>query len=163
LASITTFLVEGEITNIFWRRKMQKRISELKQHYVVCGLGDTGRHAVEELQKTRTPYVVIETHEESVQRLRESEEEFKDLPNRIGGLRLASEVLRPHVVGFLDTMLKEQSRTLRIEEIEISSGSPWIGRSLGELSLRHTFNLLPMAVKSARSPEKSEFQVNPPD
>jgi len=236
LASITTFLVEGEITNIFWRRKMQKRISELKQHYVVCGLGDTGRHAVEELQKTRTPYVVIETHEESVQRLRESEEEFKDLPyvigdatddlvleqagitrakgliaalsvdkdnlvitvmvrqkspnirivarctdlkyadkmskagansvvspNRIGGLRLASEVLRPHVVGFLDTMLKEQSRTLRIEEIEISSGSPWIGRSLGELSLRHTFNLLPMAVKSARSTQKSEFQVNPPD
>ena len=84
LASITTFLVEGEITNIFWRRKMQKRISELKQHYVVCGLGDTGRHAVEELQKTHTPYVVIETHEESVQRLRESEEEFKDLPYVIG-------------------------------------------------------------------------------
>src|SRR5947209_16350172 len=84
LASITTFLVEGEITNIFWRRKMQKRISELKQHYVVCGLGDTGRHAVEELQKTRTPYVVIETNEESVQRLRESEEEFKDLPYVIG-------------------------------------------------------------------------------
>src|SRR2546423_2955537 len=79
LASITTFLVEGEITNIFWRRKMQKRIGELNHHYVVCGLGDTGRHAVEELQKTHTPYVVVETHEEIVQKLRQSEEQFKDL------------------------------------------------------------------------------------
>src|SRR5438876_7323803 len=236
LASITTFLVEGEITNIFWRRKMQKRISELKQHYVVCGLGDTGRHAVEELQKTRTPYEVIETHEESVQRLRESEEEFKDLPyvigdatddlvleqagitrakgliaalavdkdnlvitvmvrqktpnirivgrctdlkfsdkmmkaganstvspNIIGGLRLASEVLRPHVVGFLDLMLKEQSRTLRIEEIEIGGASHWIGKSLGELDLRSTFNLLPVAVKGTTGFKDAQFQVNPPD
>src|SRR5260370_9083408 len=39
-------------------------------------------------------------------------------PNHIGGLRMASEMLRPHVVSFLDLMLKEQSRTLRVEEIE---------------------------------------------
>ena len=50
---------------------MQKRISELKDHYVVCGLGTTGRHAVEELQKMGTPFVVIETHEENIQKLRE--------------------------------------------------------------------------------------------
>src|SRR5438132_3220311 len=71
LASITTFLVEGEITNIFWRRKMQKRISELKQHYVVCGLGDTGRHAVEELEKTHTPYVVVESHEDNIKKFQD--------------------------------------------------------------------------------------------
>ena len=83
-------------------------------------------------------------------------------PNHIGGLRLASEVLRPHVVGFLDLMLKEQSRTLRIEEIVIGEGSSWIGKSLGELALRTKFNLLPMAVKHA--PEVSQsLWVNPPD
>ena len=31
-------------------------------------------------------------------------------PSQIGGLRMASELIRPHVVGFLDTMLKEQGR-----------------------------------------------------
>src|SRR5437763_10349676 len=61
---VTAFLVEGEITNIFWRRRMQKRISELKNHFIVCGLGDTGRFAVDELQKTGTPFVVIEGNAE---------------------------------------------------------------------------------------------------
>ena len=56
-------------------------------------------------------------------------------PNRIGGLRLASEVLRPHVVSFLDLMLKEQTRTLRIEEIEIGP-SPWVGQKVGEVELK---------------------------
>jgi voltage-gated potassium channel len=83
-------------------------------------------------------------------------------PNHIGGLRLASEVLRPHVVGFLDLMLKEQSRTLRIEELLIPPGSLWIGKALGDIGLRTKFNLLPMAVKHA--PEASQsLWVNPPD
>src|SRR5438045_2703823 len=85
LASITTFLVEGEITNIFWRRKMQKRITELKNHYIVCGLGDTGRHAIEELQKTGTPYVVIESHDDNVGRVREHQSNlFRELLYVIG-------------------------------------------------------------------------------
>src|SRR3954465_11686029 len=57
---VTAFLVEGEITNIFWRRRMQRRITELKNHFIICGLGDTGRFAVDELQKTGTSFVVIE-------------------------------------------------------------------------------------------------------
>ncbi len=85
-------------------------------------------------------------------------------PDRIGGLRLASEVLRPHVVSFLDLMLKEHSRTLRVEEIVISDSSPWIGKTLGELNLKASYNLLPMAVKNAAvGVEESNFVVNPPD
>lgn len=236
LASITTFLVEGEITNIFWRRKMQKRISELKGHYIVCGLGDTGRHAIEEMQKTGTPYVVIESHEDNVNRVRDNQAKlFSEMlyivgdatddqvleqvgisrakgliaalavdkdnlvitvmvrqknpkirivarctdlkyadkmikaganatvsPNMIGGMRLASEVLRPHVVGFLDMMVKDQSHTLRIEEIELTKSSSWIGKSLGELNLRQSFNVLPMAVKPG-SQAAGAYTVNPPD
>src|SRR6201984_2643630 len=56
---VAAFLVEVEVANPFWRRRMQKRISELTNHFVVCGLGDTGRYAVAELQKTNTPYVVV--------------------------------------------------------------------------------------------------------
>src|SRR4029077_13163527 len=66
---VTAFLVEGEITNIFWRRKMLKRINELKDHYIVCGLGDTGRHAAEELERTRASYVVIDHNEDHIKRI----------------------------------------------------------------------------------------------
>jgi voltage-gated potassium channel len=80
-------------------------------------------------------------------------------------MRLASEVLRPHVVGFLDLMLKEQSRTLRIEEIKIGSGSAWIDRPLVELNLKNRYNLLPMALKNASGTGETaqNFWVNPPD
>jgi voltage-gated potassium channel len=60
---VAAFLVEFEATNPFWRRRMQKRIDELSNHFVVCGLGDTGRYAVEELIQTKTPHVVIELQE----------------------------------------------------------------------------------------------------
>src|SRR5580704_17881609 len=65
---VAAFLVEVEVTNPFWRRRMQKRISELSNHFVVCGLGDTGRYAVTELQKTSTPSVVIDTSEENLKK-----------------------------------------------------------------------------------------------
>src|SRR4051812_36715865 len=79
-SSVTAFLVEGDYSDIFRRRKMLKRISQLKNHYIVCGLGDTGRHAVAELQKTGTPYVVIEHNEENIKRLRDhGGEEYKEL------------------------------------------------------------------------------------
>lgn len=233
---VTAFLVGGEIKNIFWRRKMQRRISEVSDHYIVCGLGDTGKHAVEELQKTGTPYVVVETHEDNVKRFcqhggkiynemlyvigdatddqvlddagigrakgliaalavekdnlvitvmvrqknpririvaRCTDPKFSDKmikaganstvsPNLIGGLRLASEMLRPHVVGFLDMMMKEKSRTVRIEEIEIERNSAWIGRSLAELDLRGAHNILPVAVRQPAE-EKNYFHVNPSD
>src|SRR3954471_7407338 len=67
-SSVTAFLVEGDYSNKFRRRKMLNRIKELKNHYIVCGLGDTGRHAIAELQKTNTPYVVIDHLEDNIKK-----------------------------------------------------------------------------------------------
>jgi len=228
---VTAFLVEGELTHFFWRRKMANKISELKDHYIVCGLGKTGRHVIEELQKTSSPHVVIEHSDEVLNRYREysphaellsvtgdaTEEEVLQMagleraqgliaaleadkdnlvitvmarqrnpririvascadsrftdrllraganstvsPNRIGGLRLASEVLRPHVVSFLDLMLKEQTRTLRIEEIEIGPSS-WVEKKVGDLDLKLRFGLLVLAVKDAGG---ATYWANPPE
>jgi voltage-gated potassium channel len=85
-------------------------------------------------------------------------------PNQIGGLRIASEVLRPNVVSFLDLMLKDISRTLRIEEIEIPENSGWVGKRLGELNFSGNYNLLPLAIKDAyHNGQQHGFWVNPPE
>src|SRR5512133_1254087 len=68
---VAAFLVEGEVTKPFWRRRMQKRINELNHHFLVCGLGDTCRHVVAELQKTATPFVVVDISEENVKKMRD--------------------------------------------------------------------------------------------
>jgi voltage-gated potassium channel len=69
-------------------------------------------------------------------------------PNHIGGLRMASEMLRPSVVGFLDLMLQEKSRTLRVEEISVGDNSTWIGVAISDLRLGERYNLLTLAIKS---------------
>lgn len=43
-------LVEGEHLRFFGRRKFQKIISDLNDHYIICGLGRIGRIVCEELR-----------------------------------------------------------------------------------------------------------------
>jgi len=216
---------------------MQRHINELTGHHIVCGLGDTGRHAVAELQKTNTPHVVVDLSEENLKKLKElhpealhemlyvvgdateedvlekaglnrasgliaalpldkdnlvvtvivrqrfpkmrivarsAERKFAERmlraganstvsPSQIGGLRMASELIRPHVVGFLDLMLKEQGKTLRVEEIEVKAASPWAGSALHELNLKGRYNLLVLGLKRPVAENSPDLLVNPPD
>ena len=57
---ITAFIVEGELTDVIRRRKMNKRISALRGHIIVCGTDKTGLYVIEELVKTKKDFVVIE-------------------------------------------------------------------------------------------------------
>ena len=50
-------------------------------------------------------------------------------PTYIGGLRLASELIRPTVVNFLDVMLRDRDANLRIDEITIPESSPACGQA----------------------------------
>ncbi len=84
-------------------------------------------------------------------------------PSHIGGLRMASELIRPQVVGFLDLMLKDQSQTLRVEEIEIDASSPWEGKHLSDLEIQAKHNLLVLALKNVEGSATPKLWVNPPD
>jgi voltage-gated potassium channel len=57
---ITAFIVEGELTDVIRRRKMNRKIDRLDSHFIVCGADHTGRYAIEELLKTQRDFVVIE-------------------------------------------------------------------------------------------------------
>ena len=53
-------LVEGELVKIFGRRKVQKQISGLKNHFIICGFGRIGRIICSELNADDIDFVVIE-------------------------------------------------------------------------------------------------------
>ncbi|HEX7663323.1 MAG TPA: potassium channel family protein, partial [Polyangiaceae bacterium] len=58
--NLTALLVEGAIGQVFRRNFMRKKIDRMKNHVVVAGAGSTGKHVLEELVATRTPFVVID-------------------------------------------------------------------------------------------------------
>ena len=75
-------------------------------------------------------------------------------PNSIGGLRMASEMVRPTVVSFLDTMLRDGERNLRVEELSVPGS--FIGKSLSALNLKRHTNALLLAIKAGE-----EWVYNP--
>lgn len=68
-------------------------------------------------------------------------------PNMIGGRRLASELVRPTVVEFVDQMLREREDVLRLEEVVIPEASWFVGKSLREVPIRAETKLLVVALR----------------
>ena len=215
MSAITAFIVEGEVNQVFRRRRMQKRINSLTGHYIVCGIGRVGSNVAHELDTTTRQYVAIDTHQGAIDRYRErypemlwlhgdsSDDEMliqagvakaagvfavtgddsKNLvitlsakqlnpalrvvarcheinymekmrrvgadaivsPDFTGGMRIASSMIRPHVVSFLDEMLRHD-RDLRVEEIHIRE--QMAGQRMGDLGLRST-DYVVLAVREA--------------
>lgn len=67
-------------------------------------------------------------------------------PDRIGGLRLVSEMMRPHVVSFLDVMLRDAERVWRVEEVSVGAGSELDGTTAGDLRARRIHDFILLAV-----------------
>jgi voltage-gated potassium channel len=76
-------------------------------------------------------------------------------PTYIGGLRMASEMIRPSVVSFLDVMLREEGGNLRIEELPVPA--EFVGRPLSELKLQEFEHILLLALRSGE-----KWHYNPP-
>ena len=180
LSMITAYIVEGDMTQGFRRRRMQKRIDAMQGHFIVCGAGQTGTSVIRELTSTARTCVAIEhsaqhlaeltsafpevaalhgdcsddetltragvqraagivvctdddkntlvttvlarqlnptirviaraTSDKAAARLRGAGADGVVSPAQIGGMRLASELVRPSVVGFLDQMLRDTNR-----------------------------------------------------
>jgi voltage-gated potassium channel len=226
LTNFTALMVEGELTKSFRRRKMEKIVENLQDHYIVCGIGRVGLHIVNELYTTGRPYVIVDINKRNIESALET---FKDgvfiegdatdnsillkagiekargifavteddnhnlvisltakqlkpdirvvarcsevknnekmqragadavvSPNYIGGLRMASEMIRPTTVSFLDTMLRDKKLNLRVEEISVPA--PFIGKTISSLNLKRHPNLLLLAIKT-----KEGWIYNPAD
>ena len=216
VSTITSFFVEADFGNVRRFRRMERRMHDISNHYIVCGVGRTGIHVVDELlavgenvvaidqddrlldelrardvltvvgdatdddvlaraglvrakgivaalDDDKTNLFVVVTARQSNPRLRivakamspTAAEKFKRAgadsvvtPNFIGGMRIASELLRPHVVRFLDEMLRDKDARLRIEEATVSERGAISGQTLREANLRESAGVLVLAVRS---------------
>jgi len=225
---LTTFLVEGEFLQLRRRRKMKQQIEHLHDHIIVCGVGGTGKHVVDELVATQWSFVAIDTDPERLARCEETHAQIPtiegdgtddnilieagikrahgivaSLPddklnlyivitarglnpnlrivakavdplavaklqaaganavisvNAIGGLRMASEMIRPNVVTFLDKMMRDKDKQLRFEEVAIPPGSPLVQRRLADSDIRKERNLL---IVAARDTATGEYTYSP--
>lgn len=81
-------------------------------------------------------------------------------PEFIGGLRLASEMIRPATVGFLDAMLRGKETHTRFDEIAVASDSPLVGKSVSEVKGSRGGAPLLVAISPASG---SGYEINPPD
>jgi len=59
-------------------------------------------------------------------------------PNVIGGRRMASIVLQPTVADYLDLVSGAHGVEFRLQEVELTSDSSYVGRSLSEAGIRET-------------------------
>jgi voltage-gated potassium channel len=228
-ANLTALLVEGAIGQALRRNRMRKMIVALKEHIVVAGAGATGKHVLEELIATQTPFVVIDRDKEHLEHISQDLSDGKMLfvhgdatedhvlleagvdrargvvaalthdkdnlfvtlsarslnaaarivakviedetvpkmrkagatsvvnPTMIGGRRMASELIRPEVNEFLDQMLRDKDKNLRLEEISIPDKSSFVGMALKDTPIRRETKLLVVAVRGS----SRDFNYNP--
>ncbi len=71
IGSLTQALLEFEFNQLYGRRRMERDISRLSGHYIICGAGRVGRSVARELARKPAPFVIIEHNPEKAERYRE--------------------------------------------------------------------------------------------
>ena len=79
-------------------------------------------------------------------------------PQLIGGHRMASFALQPHVAEFLDVVLHDESLDYRIEQLEIDAESPLSGRTLADAGIAERSGAVLLAMRPQGA---SAFLANP--
>lgn len=225
--TLAAYIIEGELRRVFRRRKMEKRIAKMKDHYIVCGIGMVGLYVVHEMYLTKRPFIAIDHDEtkldvfkannieadlvvgdateneilwkamiehakglyattdsdndnivisltarqlnpslrivsrcndtKNIDKLRRAGADSVVALNFIGGLRMASEMIRPHVTSFLDMMLRDKYSPMRVEEVHVPAHSPFVGKPVKDIDFRTIGNIM---LISARKPS-GEWVYNP--
>lgn len=92
------------------------------------------------------------------QRIRNAGADAVVSPQFIGGMRLVSEMVRPTVVSFLDLMLRDKEKGVRVEEVRVEAGSALAGSRLADHAVANS-GVLVMALQA---PGITTFVYGPP-
>ena len=77
-------------------------------------------------------YIVARAnHEENITRIEKAGADKVAMPNQIGGFHMATMLIRPNVVDFIDFLSNKASADLQVEEMVVVKGSKLVGSKLG--------------------------------
>ncbi|MEW6002956.1 MAG: potassium channel protein [Nitrospirota bacterium] len=60
-------IFEGEFQNVLGRRKMEKKLQSIRDHYIVCGYGRMGKIIAKEFKAEGVPFIVIEKEPQEIE------------------------------------------------------------------------------------------------
>ena len=63
LSTGAKFVLEGELQEIYGRKRLEKKLKDLRDHYIVCGYGRMGKIIAREFKHEKLKFVVIEKNE----------------------------------------------------------------------------------------------------
>lgn len=69
IGMLLRMFIEGELRKSFGRRKLEKQISALEGHFIICGYGRIGKVICQELAAESIPFVVIEKDSSKLEEL----------------------------------------------------------------------------------------------
>lgn len=67
VASVTHAMVEFEFSKFLGRKRMERELASLREHYIICGAGRVGRTVAKELRARGIPFAVVERDPERAQ------------------------------------------------------------------------------------------------
>jgi len=69
LGRLLQFTLEGQLRRLLGRKKLENRISKLRDHYIICGFGRIGHLICREFQSRPIPFVIVEKEPHIIERL----------------------------------------------------------------------------------------------
>jgi len=72
VTSIANYVIAGELQGYWSKRRMDRQIARLSDHYIICGYGRTGSQVVLDFKRQQQPLVVIDTSETALGEAREA-------------------------------------------------------------------------------------------
>ena len=109
MSSFTAFLVEGQLNQLIRRRRMDKAIEKMRDHYIVCGVGRNGEHAAAQLISGGFPTVIVDRSEEAVDAFMKT---HGDIPFVVGDVTQDDDVLlragAQHARGLIAALSHDQ-------------------------------------------------------
>jgi len=69
VGQVIEIIFEGQIVGYRRRREMEKKISDLKDHFIICGFGRVGHQVAHEFNVKKVPYVVVDSKPETAEEL----------------------------------------------------------------------------------------------
>ena len=73
VGSLAQIMFEGQIQRIIGRKKVERKIEALQDHYIICGFGRIGALICREFAAKPIPFLVIEKHPEVHEKLHQEE------------------------------------------------------------------------------------------